>query len=204
MIAEIKAIIFDLQGVVIGMHSDAEYFQHLSKVSGKPAEFFMSAPFINNWTAVEKGEKTFDEFISTSMELSGLTAEQIDWVGFYKARAKLNTDVVSLIKALRCNYKVVALTNADPGRYAAASEIFDQSMFDEVYTSFSLGARKPDRNVFIMVLDGLGVGPSEALYIDDRQENVDGAEAVGINSILFKDAEALTGQLNALGINLRK
>jgi putative hydrolase of the HAD superfamily len=57
---------------------------------------------------------------------------------------------------------------------------------------------KPEPAIYRHCLEGLGVKPAEALFIDDREVNVRAAEALGIQSRLFTTPEALAGQLQGL------
>ena len=57
--------------------------------------------------------------------------------------------------------------------------------------SSEVGIRKPFPEIYKLSLKNLGVLPEEAIFIDDRQKNIDGAEAVGIKSILYKDLNDL-------------
>lgn len=57
--------------------------------------------------------------------------------------------------------------------------------FDHSTYSCDLGVCKPDPAIYRDCLDGLGVGASEALFLDDRPENVRAAMDLGIHAILF-------------------
>jgi HAD superfamily hydrolase (TIGR01509 family) len=60
--------------------------------------------------------------------------------------------------------------------------------------------RKPDLVIYKRALDILGRPPERILFIDDREENVAGAEAVGMKGIRFEGAEALRSELAKLGV----
>ena len=44
---------------------------------------------------------------------------------------------------------------------------------------------KPEAEIYHDAIAGLGVEPDEALFLDDRPENVEGARAVGIHAEIF-------------------
>ena len=46
-------------------------------------------------------------------------------------------------------------------------------------------------------LSGLGVKASEAVFLDDRPENVDAAKKLGIHAILFQTPEGAAADLAA-------
>jgi putative hydrolase of the HAD superfamily len=57
---------------------------------------------------------------------------------------------------------------------------------------------KPHPEVYQHVLDDLGISAAEALFIDNREPNVRGAEALGITGHLFTDVTALRAFLTSL------
>lgn len=67
-------------------------------------------------------------------------------------------------------------------------------------SSCYLGLRKPDLAIYKRALDILGRPSERILFIDDREENVAGAEAVGMKGIRFEGAEALRSELAKLGV----
>ena len=44
---------------------------------------------------------------------------------------------------------------------------------------------KPEPGIYRYAIEGLGVEPGEALFLDDRLENVEGARALGLHSEIF-------------------
>jgi HAD superfamily hydrolase (TIGR01509 family) len=63
-----------------------------------------------------------------------------------------------------------------------------------------VGLRKPDVAIYRRALDILGSDPQRTLFIDDRQENVEGAVAAGMRAVRFTGAEALRGELERLRV----
>ena len=59
---------------------------------------------------------------------------------------------------------------------------------------------KPDPAIYHHVVDALQVRPEEVLFLDDRQENVLSAEAVGLQGILFRDVHQLQDELKVRGL----
>ena len=57
--------------------------------------------------------------------------------------------------------------------------------FDQVTFSYELGVIKPEAEIYNYAIQGLGIEPGEALFLDDRPENVDGARAAGLHAELF-------------------
>jgi putative hydrolase of the HAD superfamily len=64
--------------------------------------------------------------------------------------------------------------------------------FDSLTFSCDIGVCKPEAEIYRECLRALGVAPSEALFLDDREANVRGAQAVGLHAILFTDPDSAT------------
>lgn len=75
------------------------------------------------------------------------------------------------------------------------SELF--SLFDGLVFSGRLGMTKPNKEIFEHLLNAYSLSADECIFIDDRLDNVEGAEAAGIKGYHFDgDAEKLRKTLN--------
>jgi len=94
--------------------------------------------------------------------------------------------------------RLALLSNAgrDFGSYFRHGTLGD--LFDQVFVSGELGAIKPDAAIFEHVLQELGVTPGQTVFIDNKEENVRGAEAVGITGHVFTTAADLRAYLEGL------
>jgi 2-haloacid dehalogenase len=72
--------------------------------------------------------------------------------------------------------------------------------FRDIVVSGEEKLLKPDPALYYRALHRFGLQPREALFVDDRQINVEGAEAVGMRAILFTTAEELGRELEAQGL----
>jgi len=72
--------------------------------------------------------------------------------------------------------------------------------FRDIVVSGEVKLLKPDPAIYYLALDRFGLRPAEALFIDDRAINVEGALAVGMQAHLFTDAADLRARLVAEGL----
>ena len=72
--------------------------------------------------------------------------------------------------------------------------------FRNIVVSGEVKLLKPDPAIYFLALERFGLKPAEALFIDDREINVEGACAVGMQAHLFADAEDLRARLAAEGL----
>jgi 2-haloacid dehalogenase len=72
--------------------------------------------------------------------------------------------------------------------------------FRDIVVSGEEKLLKPDPAIYFLALDRFRLHPAEALFVDDRQINVEGALAVGMRAHLFVDAADLRARLVAEGL----
>jgi putative hydrolase of the HAD superfamily len=69
--------------------------------------------------------------------------------------------------------------------------------FDQLTWSCELEIAKPDPKIYLYTCEGLDVKPEEALFLDDKPENVAAAEKLGMKAIRFTTVERLREELEA-------
>jgi 2-haloacid dehalogenase len=146
-------------------------------------------------------------FAETSAELAAAFPEHRELIAYYGPRFG---DMIpgpipgmpALVEALdAAGVPLYAITNFSaefwtPFR-AREAALFDR--FRDVVVSGAERLVKPDPAIFELALARFGLGPGEALFIDDRAENIAAAEAAGLIGHLFRDAETLRDVLAGLG-----
>lgn len=65
------------------------------------------------------------------------------------------------------------------------------ALFEGVVYSGREGVAKPDPAIYRLLVDRHGLDPATTAFVDDRQENVDAAAAVGFRAVRFTDASTL-------------
>ena len=74
----------------------------------------------------------------------------------------------------------------------------DFVLFDAVIESFAVGARKPETAIYQAAMDALDVDPTAIVYLDDFDQNLEPAHALGWTTIHVTDPVAALAQLDAL------
>jgi epoxide hydrolase-like predicted phosphatase len=107
--------------------------------------------------------------------------------------------LVAFIRSLRPAYKTGMISNAWPNlRHWIENEWRIADAFDHIVISAEVGIAKPDPRIYHLALDGMGVAANEAVFIDDFEKNIDGALAVGMQTIHFKHPKQATSDLRNL------
>jgi len=101
----------------------------------------------------------------------------------------------SLVKQLKNKgLKIALLSNTE---IPVMNHIKKQNWpdFSVFVYSCEVGMRKPDEEIYKYTLEKLAVKPEEAVFVDDKQENIDTANKLGIKGILFNSADELLEKL---------
>lgn len=98
---------------------------------------------------------------------------------------------LQLLQQLRQHYNLYLLSNTNAIHLEAFNRLLQESrgipslgsFFDKAYYSHLMGHRKPDKESYLMVMEENGLLPEETLFIDDTLPNIEGAKAVGLQTI---------------------
>mgnify|MGYP001452603761 FL=1 len=63
--------------------------------------------------------------------------------------------------------------------------------FDDMIISGKVGLKKPDKKIYELAIKKFDCNPSKTLFIDDRPENTEAAQNLGINIITLDDPSKL-------------
>ena len=100
-------------------------------------------------------------------------------------------------------FKTAILSNMPTDMADHVREIFPWlADFDRHIFSAEVRSAKPEPAIYRHAIEALGVAPREALFIDDREENLAGAEAIGIRGIRYRGVEQLREDLRAIGFSI--
>lgn len=198
----IKAVIFDWGGVLLYSPSIGTK-EYCAKQLGVNESKFIEI-YDKYEPDLQKGkisESNFWKKIYENFEIS-VPKSKIFWNTVLEATYKSNDKVVNIAKSLKKQgYKIGYLSNTE----IQALPFFKKQNYDFLDVAvFSCveGFVKPEKEIYEITLNRLEVKPDEAIFIDDKQMHIDGAKKLGINTILFKDANQLLTELKRFSIDL--
>jgi 2-haloacid dehalogenase len=197
------AVIFDVGNVLYGW--DPESFLSRQLADDEARLRFIEDVDLWNWHDTLDGGRPFDEAAAELSEKFPAYAELISAWGnrFGETIGDPVPGVHEIVAELeaRC-VPLFAITNfsADfwPPFYAKEEAFFGR--FRDIVVSGQEKLLKPDPALYFRALDRFGLKPREALFVDDRLINVEGAEAVRMHAHLFTTAEDLRARLEAEGL----
>lgn len=153
------------------------------------------------WQEYNCGRIGQDECYSRLAARYGVSADDIT-TAFDLARASQgqNDEVVAFIqelKAAHAGLRVYAMSNISaPDWKILRAKAFNWEIFDRVFTSCEAGMCKPELRFYRHVLAEAGIDPRQAVFVDDKAENVLAAKSVGFrDGIVFEQAEEVRRRL---------
>jgi putative hydrolase of the HAD superfamily len=197
---KIRSVVFDFGNVICFPVAD-EKIARAAEECGLPVDVFLRAFWLDRlpydggmspqeyWRRVAAAASTeFDDPL-----IERMVQHEIGFWNTYDSR------VLAWIDELRQGgYSVGILSNL-PFPLADAlrgTEGFLEH-FDHVTFSCELGLFKPQAAIYEHSINGLKVAPEEILFIDDKIENVEGAQAVGMRAELFTSWEEFAPEVPA-------
>ena len=114
----------------------------------------------------------------------------------------IDKKIEKIIKILKKDYITGTLTNATKITDKARRNKNMYKHFKIKLISCEIGLKKPDRDIYKLLIKKLNVYPKEIIFIDDNQKFLSCAKKLGINAILFKNNSQLIKELNKLGVKV--
>ena len=106
-----------------------------------------------------------------------------------------------MLIALRKRYRLLLLSNTNALHFAGLEVEYPLLRhFHEHVLSFRVKMMKPDAGIYLHTAQLAGCAPEACLFIDDMQENVEGARRAGMQALLFQSREELERDFDRLGI----
>jgi epoxide hydrolase-like predicted phosphatase len=194
----IKAVIWDMGGVLLRTE-DATFREKLAQRVGMDRFQLEERVFGGDaGRRAQRGEGSSEEHwqqLGTELGVPDVQGLQVEFF----AGDRLDMQLIEFIRSLRPRYRVGLLSNALTDLRPFLTDILQiGGDFDELIISAEVGLMKPDPRIYQIALQRLQVAPEEAVFIDDFQHNIDGAQAVGLHGIRFINTDQVLADLQAL------
>jgi putative hydrolase of the HAD superfamily len=196
-----QTVIFDY-GEVISLTQSPADREVIRSLAGVSAEPFWHAYFAHR-DGLDQGSAGVAAYWRAIAEEVGATWDDARvhelWAADFRSWLSINPATVEIIADLKAGGTRLALLSnagADFGSYFRHGPLGDY--FAACYVSGELNLLKPHPEIYQHVLGDLGVSAADAVFIDNRESNVRGAEALGITGHVFTDPGELRGFLVSL------
>ncbi|ASU34272.1 HAD family hydrolase [Mucilaginibacter xinganensis] len=191
----IKNIIFDYGNVIFSLDfvKGQQAWKDLGIVD--PGQFYGHRAQDKVFDGFERGDIGAEEFrayIRGKLSNPGLSDQQINnaWNSMLVGVPKGNHELLANLKS---QYRTFLLSNINPIHYDYIMDYlktdfgFDGNnhLFEKTYYSHLTGRRKPEAEIFEMVLNENDLVPAETLFIDDSPQHLETAKKLGIKTYLM-------------------
>lgn len=196
----IRNIIFDVGKVLVSYEPDA-YMERLG-LDETQRKAVNHAMFENKlWDLSDKGVGTPEEFLQKFIAGAPEYEEEI---------RRVHTTVGGTIELLpyamnwilelkERGYHIYILSNYSENMYRQTREKLKfLPLMDGAVFSYAYKQMKPEREIYLTLMDEYWLEPEESVFLDDRLENIKGAQKLGIHGIVFENYEQAKKELDDL------
>jgi putative hydrolase of the HAD superfamily len=202
------ALIFDF-GNVVAYFDYRRACEHFGRSLGMSGEMFLervrALGFSDLIQRYERGTLSAQEFSRAVCAPVGLDVPHEEFAAHWSDIFWLNEPVAQLVTFLKGRgYTLVLGSNTNDLHAAQFRRQFADVLanFDRLVLSYEVGHIKPSADFYHACAAAAGRPPSDCIFIDDLPENVAGARAAGLRSVLFRDVPTLLPELQALGVEV--
>lgn len=200
----IRFVIFDMDNVLYD-YDHPRRLKALAELSGNTPEDIDRIVFQGPEEQAAEA-RTPDNAADYLAQYQRLLGYDISWDRWIEIRRDMMEEwpvMLDYVRTIKTKYDIALLTNngmmLGENLYEIAPAL--KPLFeDKGHASAEFGTRKPDPEIYRIICAKYGYEPHEALFIDDRIENVEGALEAGLNGCHFTSEEAFAGHMRGLGL----
>jgi putative hydrolase of the HAD superfamily len=202
----IRAVILDFGEVLCHVPS-SESIARLASIFRMDPRTFLPT-YLETRAPYDRGDLLPGQYWQKFADQAGV---KITAAGIEQARqldlelwSQINDAMVSWVQQLHAaGFKTAILSNMPTDMATHVRSNFAWiSHFDHHIFSGEVRSVKPEPEIYQHCIGALGVRPSEALFIDDREVNLAQARAAGIRGIRFQSVAQLRKDLQALDFTI--
>jgi glucose-1-phosphatase len=191
----IRHIILDFGGVILNLDYKKTEQAFIDLGIADFANRYSQLKQTEIFDRLETGLANRADFIK---ELKAITGEAITDQQIIMAWNAMLLDIplrrLQILQQLQLHFDMFLLSNTNEIHEEAFNEILRSQcgfksmgvFFDKVYYSHRVGMRKPDKEIFQLILDQNSLNPEKTLFIDDSPQHIEGAKALGIQTIFLE------------------
>lgn len=154
------------------------------------------------WASGSVGEMSLEEIERETAVVLGLDEAALTELmddAWREYVGTLNEELAEYFARLRPAYRTGLLSNSFVGAREREQEAHGLGdICDVIVYSHEEGCLKPYPQIYRIACERLRVAPERSVLIDDVEANVEGARAIGMNAIVFRNNAQAIAELQAL------
>jgi putative hydrolase of the HAD superfamily len=151
----------------------------------------------------ESGGMSIEEYLDATVFHRPRPFTRDAFIAFMKAQSEPFPDTLALARELAgaARWHLLTLNNESAELNLHRIAVFGLAeIFEVFFSSCWMGILKPSRRLYERALAMTQVAPTAALFVDDRERNLDVPRTLGMQTIHYRDATQLRHDLAALGV----
>jgi len=203
-IKPVKLIFFDLGNVLVHVHVE-RFYAGMAQITNIPAKQIIEmlqdrTPAIVDFNCGRLSAHEFYKIVCK--DFVHVTPDQFRAI--YTDIFSLNNETIQLAQALKQHVRISIISNTDELHFEYICKQYPaMQMFEEPVLSYKVHAVKPDLEIYTQALRRLNIPAQECIFIDDLPENIQAANKIGINGIVYTTTKDLLHQLNNYNLPIK-
>jgi HAD superfamily hydrolase (TIGR01509 family) len=151
----------------------------------------------------DTGKISPEDFYREVIQRLDADVDQKTFFTIYCDIFSLNSPVLDILAGLKDRYRLILLSNTDIERFGFVKRAFPEIfIFDGYVLSFEVGYLKPHPQIYTEALKKAKARAEECVFIDDIEENIQGAKRIGLDTILYGPKTDLRVELRIKGLSV--
>jgi HAD superfamily hydrolase (TIGR01509 family) len=201
-------LIFDF-GNVVGFFDYTKIYERFTPMLGielnELKQRLQEGGFAELLIEFESGRIAPTAFADDMMAQLGLKIPYEEFVRAWEDIFWVNEPLARLIEFLKsCHYTLILGSNTNVLHFDHFRRQFSATFthFDRLIASHLVGHMKPAREFYEACVEAAGVPAGACVFVDDIEENAEGARKAGLSAIRYIDTPTLIADLRRLGVEV--
>ena len=151
----------------------------------------------------EEGRMTLDEYLDATVFHAPRSFTRDAFKEFMRAQSEPYPETIAIARELAQarSHRLMTINNESTELNLHRLRRFGLiDIFDTFFSSCWLGVTKPSRRIYEQALAMSQANPERAVFIDDREQNLPPASALGMHTVRYVSPAQLVTELAALGV----
>ena len=196
---DIKAVIFDLGRVLLNIDNMLLVGRLFKGIALDDPQLVQKT--IKNEPMIEfnSGRMSPEEFHRKMCVLFNLTIDYESFIPLWCSIFSPMDGMKNLVMRLQNKVRLGLLSDTDPVHWDYVKKNWPWlDVFEKPTLSFEVGVMKPNPHIFLTAAQSINTPPENCLYVDDLQDNVEGARAIGMTAVKFENPAQIEDVLRGL------
>lgn len=108
----------------------------------------------------------------------------------YATIFKLCEDVLPVLSGLHQEYRLALVSNCAVGLSQVIKTLGIAEFFDAIVLSYEVGARKPDKNIYVEAIRQVQLDPEKCIFVSDEISDLEGANELGMKTLFVRQGNS--------------